>query len=1135
MSFIHLHNHSEFSPLDGMSQINQMVKAAKSLGMPGMAISDHGNMAGALDFFYACQKENIKPIIGMEGYITPFGIPHTDRKDKTNSHILLLAMNRQGYQNLMKLTTISYKRGVYYKPRIDWALLEEFNEGIITTTGCLGAELHNEYIRDGNVEGAEKAFQRFLSLFGNRFYAELQDHGAPEFKEYNDWLAGVANRYGVPMIATNDSHYISKDDVIPHDLMLCIGTGSKYTDEERFRMHGDSYYIKSESEMQKLFSEYKGAISNTLELASRCELDLTDKKFHLPHFEIPDNQTDNEYLGKITKAGFVARYGEREDKLNISSVLVSDKQKAHPDLTFKKLNERLNYELGIIAKMKFSTYFLIVNDIIQFCRDNNIWYNIRGSAAGSLVAHCLGVTDVEPISNDLFFERFLNPDRVSMPDIDMDFEHSRRQEVIEYTINKYGADKVSQIATFGTMQTRNAIRDCFRVMRIPLNETNRLLGFLPTNPNQALDLSGALEKIPEIKAAYNSNSDIKKAFDAAIRLEGTVRNVGTHAAGIVIADKPLVEYVPLMNVKGGGSMMTQFEMGKLESIGLLKMDYLGLKTLTLMHKVCDRINKEYGLDFNLENIPIHDDSIYKLLKTGRTLGVFQLESQGMTQVITQMKPTAYDNIVAAVALFRPGPLEYIPTYIKRFHGEAEVEYRHPDLEKSLGSTMGIMIYQEQVLSIASDIAGYSKAEADMIRKAVGKKDIPGLLKHKEKFISGAISKGYSKELGEGIWIDIEYFSRYGFCKSHAADYAKLTCQTAYLKAKYPVEFMTEYLNVEYADGEKVEQIFKECRAIGIKVLAPDVSVSSTEFDVIYPSSISFGLKAVKGVGEDVIKKMVDARSGLFSNFEGFVYGSNLPTRTLEPLIKAGACDKLGQRSKLLKEVAGLTKATKAKSKAKMVGQDMAVDITSDDLVEPQGALTLTDLEDEKETLGFYFNEHPTYGRITEMNATHNSSSIKELQKGDTINVAGVVKSVREITTKTGKQMAFALIEDATGQIDLTIFPKQWDQYKEILIIGSVLRFSGKYDDIGKNPKMLVDLITDQPNKLVVSTPKSLERLYIFIPNSQRDKEGAIVLIGNMAESFFGNKLLSIVVGQQIIDTEYKVSDDILLETLQLLH
>lgn len=1125
MNFIHLHNHSEYSTLDGASQVKDLPKAAKKLGQAGIALTDHGTMSGVLDFYKACEKEGIQPIIGMEGYITPFGVPRAS-KDKTNSHLLLLAINQTGYKNLMKLSTAAHLDGFYFRPRMDWDILEQFNEGLITTTGCLGAELYGEWIKNGRYDKAEEAFKRFLRIFGDRFYAELQDHGGEEFQVYNSWLAETANRYGVPMIATNDSHYIGEDDVIPHDMLLCVQTGKKVSDVDRMRMEGGSYYIKSTEAMKANFGQYQGALSNTVDLAKRCKLDLTNKGFHLPTFEIPSKFTnEDEYLKELCLTGLKERY-VFEDEIAISNSPLLPLSFAEQKIKKSELIRQLNYELSVISKMGFSRYFLIVWDIIEFAKKNNIWFNVRGSAAGAITSYVLGLTDIEPISNGLYFERFLNPDRVSMPDIDMDFEHERRHEVIQYTIDKYGSDKVAQIATFGTMKAKMAIKDMCRVLGISISDAEKLAAFVPDTPNMPVSLDDIKEN-PNLIDFLGTNPLLQQAFDAAKRLEGTIRSVGTHPAGVVIADKPLTEYVPLMRVKGEESAMTQYEMGNLEAQGLLKMDYLGLTTLTLFRKVCERVNKKYKLHLDMDNIPIHSPEIYQLLKSGRTLGIFQMESQGMTQVLTQMKPDRYENIVAAVSLFRPGPLEYIPLYIKRMHGEVDIEYRHPDLAPFLGETMGIMIYQEQIMAIASGIAGYTKAESDTIRKAVGKKDKEALLKHEQKFISGAVAKGYTRALGEQIWKDIEYFARYGFNKAHAAVYAKIACQTAWLKANYPIEFMVEYFNIEFDDADKVKAAIQECKAVDIEVLPPSVNAGYADFEIEGGSKIRFGMKAIKGVGPDVVNnKIIANRNSPFISLRDFAERTGVLNGVAEPLIKAGACDSFGLRASLLKEVEAVTKSAKGKAKLAKAGQVMIEGIFDDDQMPVETVkqtITKDLLDGEMEVLGFYFNEHPEQKAVMDFHAPDKAKRLNEFHKGQACIVAGVIRKVKEITTKTQKQMAFVLIEDETGSIDVTVFPKTWDDYKDLLKEGAIIQVVGKYDDAGRNPKILADRILDKPNRLIVESEiisKPKEVFYLFLSS----QAGVVEMAVNLAQSFQGETPLAIVCDNRIIDFPIKIGN-----------
>jgi DNA polymerase III subunit alpha len=1135
VSFVHLHVHSEYSMLDGLGRVKLMAKRAKELEMPALALTDHGVMYGAIEFFDACNDAGVKPIIGIEAYLTKRGRRMQDKdntQDRSPHHLLLLAQDNEGYRNLMHMASLAQIDGFYYKPRIDHDTLAKYSAGVICTSGCPSAEIPR-LILGGQPDKARDIVKWYQDVFGDRFYMELQEHDIPEMAPLTPTLVQFAREMNIPLIATNDAHYVKREDATAHDLMLCIQTTTLYNDAKRMRMNNDSYYLKSEEEMRAIFDPIAPeAITNTVKLAERCSVSLKTKQFHLPNFKRPETYpSDADYLWALCKQGFEERYGITYDDgrpttdnggstdpssvlrppsgdddpidLTKRSSLALPSSANNPTLRPSALRERLKYELGVIVEMGFATYFLIVWDLIRFARENDIWWNVRGSAAGSMVSHVLGLTNLEPVSNDLLFERFLNPGRVSMPDIDMDFPDDQRNRLVDYTIKKYGKEQVAQIITFGTMAARAALKDVGRVLDLPLGEVSRLTSLVPAIPGKPVGLKDALEQVPDLKKIYESEDHLRDLYDKAILVEGSVRNAGTHAAGVVIADKPLIEYVPLHRLTGTPlseelNAITQFEMTHLEAIGLLKMDYLGLSMLTIMRKACELIQKRHGVTFTLNDIPIHEPSIYQLLSKGDVLGVFQVEGSGMRNLMLQMKPSRFENIVAAVSLFRPGPMEQIPTYIRRMHGEEPTTYRHPDLESALKETYAIIVYQEQIMRVARDIAGYSVGEADTIRKAVAKKNAEAMAKHKSKFRDGAIKKGYTAELADAIFADIEFFARYGFCKAHAADYAQITCQTAYLKANYTVEYMTALMTCEAGSVDKISALIADVKSHGIEIMPPSVNHSVADFSIedeettddrrpttkggqnpkskIKNPKIRFGLMAIKNVGTGPIEAIVKAREngGTFKTLDDFtrrVDMTQLNKRALEALIKVGAFDEFGPRHQLLAVIDQMVGMASQARKAAERGQFMMFDMMdagSDDtfIVLPTNVKEIPRkelLSYEKELTGTYVSEHPLAAQMGSLRdyITHTSNQLGEGDHAQKVVLAGVITMVRPHVSKNGKNMAFAELEDLYGRVELTIFPRTWEEYQDKIQREKIVVVWGKAEvREGTAPKLLVERVSD---------------------------------------------------------------------------
>ncbi|RIK25684.1 MAG: DNA polymerase III subunit alpha [Chloroflexi bacterium] len=753
--FVHLHVHSEYSLLDGLSRTKGLAARAKELGMPAVAITDHGTMFAAVEFHDACKSAGVKPIIGVEAYLAPRTMQDRDSKlDRSPYHLLLLAENETGYKNLLKISSIAQLEGFYQKPRVDKAVLEQLAQGVIATTGCLGAEIPT-LLAQGKTKQARDLVDWYRQIFKDRFYVELQEHGIPELSQINPELVRLAREFDLKLVATNDVHYIGKDDWSAQDILLCVQTGATVNQSDRMRMDGRDYWFKTADEMAAVWRAYPEALSTTLEIAERCNVDLSFKEYHLPLFPVPDNFAAENYLRALCEQGFQQRY---------------------PNATQEKI-DRLDYELGVIHKMGFDTYFLIVWDLTRHARAQGIWANARGSAAGSIVAYCLGITHLDPLEHNLIFERFLNPDRISMPDIDLDFPDDAREEMIRYTRNKYGNENVAQIITFGKMLAKAALRDVGRALDYPLSEVDRVAKLIPVGPGKTID--GALEEVKEFRELYETSEYLRKLIDNAKLLEGVARNASTHAAGVVVTDKPVIEYTPLHRPTRGddsGTPVTQFPMGDLEHIGLLKIDFLGLAHLTIVREACKLIRERHGIEYNLSNLPVEDAKAFELLSRGDVIGVFQVEGGGMKRVLMQMRPSKFDHIVATIALYRPGPMDNIPSYIARLHGQEPVAYRHPALEPILAETLGILIYQEQIIRIARDLCGYTGGEADTLRKAVGKKNKEAILKQREKFIHGAVTTGILPgEIAEKIFDDIEFFARYGFNKSHALTKVTAPC------------------------------------------------------------------------------------------------------------------------------------------------------------------------------------------------------------------------------------------------------------------------------------------------------------------------------------------------------------------------
>jgi DNA polymerase-3 subunit alpha len=1063
MSFVHLHVHSEYSLLDGLSKVDKLVERAKSLDMPALALTDHGAMFGSIAFYRAAKKAGIKPIIGMESYMAARSM--TDREpqyDSKSFHLLLLAENDTGYRNLLEIASASQLEGFYYRPRIDHEFLAQHSEGLISTTGCLSGEVPRA-LQAGQEQKAIELLDYYYEVFGpERFFFELQQHDIPELDEINKKLVELAKRYDGRFVATNDVHYVDPSDAELQDILLCIQTGSLQSEPDRMRMTDTSYYMRSPEEMRQLFGHIPGALDNTLWIAERCDVDLEFKGYHLPEFQVPEGHTPETYLRMLCEQGLKKRYGRHTDD--------------------EVVRDRLDYELNIIHEMGFDTYFLIVWDLCRYAQEHNIWYNARGSAAGSIVAYALEITMVDPIKHGLIFERFLNPGRVSMPDIDLDFQDDRRSELLEYTANKYGRDKVAQIITFGTLGARAAIRDVGRVKDIPLPEVDRVAKLVPNIPGKPVSISEALEEVPRFRELYDETSYLRDLIDTARQLEGVVRNAGTHAAGVIITDKPIVEYIPLHRATGSNQednpigAVTQFEMHILDSLGLLKVDFLGLSTLTVMARACELIKERHGVELDINSIPIDDPDTFELLGHGDVLGVFQVEGVGMRRYLMEMKPRELANVIAMVALYRPGPMEFIPTYIRRMHGMEQPSYRHPTLATIFEETYGIPVYQEQIMFAAMEMAGYSASEADGLRKAISKKNAKALARHRENFIRGAVENQIEKETAVAVFDDWENFARYGFNKAHAADYGVIAVQTAFLKTHYPLEYMIALLSVFKHDSDKVAIYIADCRRMGFNVLPPNVNSSEFDFSAEQTqegeSAIRFGLGAVKNVGHGAIETILKARdeSGPFESLEDFARRVDLRAvgkRALESLIRVGALDALGSRISMIDALDRISALSAAHFRASEVGQmtffgeetgvEDSLQLGTIEANVPKRRL----LRWEKELLGVYVSDHPITPHLDALTrvVTHFSAELPEAEHEQKVCIAGEVSHIRPYRTRSGREMGFVTLEDLQGTIELVIFNRVWKNVVEWLEPDTIVVAQGKVDSERGEPKILVDLLT----------------------------------------------------------------------------
>jgi DNA polymerase III subunit alpha len=1062
--YVHLHNHTQYSLLDGLTKVPALVDYVQEKGMEAVAITDHGTLSGVIEFYKEASAKGIKPIIGIETYLAARSF--TDKepsKDKPNFHLILLAMNNAGYQNLMALSTIANLEGYYYKPRIDRELLSKHNEGLICLSGCANSEV-GDALRQGQYEDAKKIAAWYKKVFGDRYYLELQDHGHPkhtsmwdEQERINAGLLKLSKELDIPGVVTCDAHYLEHKDQDAHEILLCVQTGSFLSDEKRMSLKDFELHVTDPKEViERWGKEHPDLILNSKAIADRCDVSIELGKILIPKFPVPKGETEESYLQKLVFQGLAFRYGgvsqEKAKKLSIAEA----RKILSPEVI-----ERAEYELSIISGMGFVGYFLIISDFINWGKAQGIVFGPgRGSAAGSVISYSLNITELDPLKYDLLFERFLNPDRVSMPDIDIDIQDNRRDEVIQYCVEKYGKDRVANIVTFGRMAARNAVRDVARVLQVPYAEADRLAKMIPP-PVQGrhIPLDKSLKEDQDLKQEYQTNEVSKRVFDLAVQLEGTIRSHGVHAAGVVIAPEDIVSYVPLERAQKG-VVATQYSMGPVDQLGLLKIDFLGLSNLSIINNALRIIRKVYGKNIDIHDIPLDDKKTFELFQRGDTTGVFQFESAGMKRYLKELQPSVFDDLIAMNALYRPGPMQFIDDYIARKHGKKEIVFEHPGLKAALENTYGVLVYQEQFMQVSKDMCGFTGGQADTMRKAIGKKQRDVMAKMKTEFVEGMVKhSGVTHQFAEDFWKRIETFADYGFNRSHSAPYAMVGFQTAYLKAHYPAAFMAALMTSDQDDLDRLAIEITECKHMGIEVLPPDINQSFVEFGVVPgENKIRFGMAAIKNVGVGVVEEILEARkTAKFENLEDFLtrVSSKVSNRkSMESLIKAGAFDMFEKRSTLLYNLDVILAYASRLQKEAISGQTDIFGDSSESLVK-QPSLQLQEPKEEpdareqliweRELLGLYLSQHPLeeFSAILEEQAV----PIKELKPeldGKSLSIGGVVSDIREITTKNGQKMAFVKIEDMDGETELVLFPNiygqtahLWQRDKVVLIKGKV--------------------------------------------------------------------------------------------------
>jgi DNA polymerase III subunit alpha len=1073
IDFVHLHVHTQFSLLDGAIRNDRLFSLAKTFGMKACAITDHGNMFGAVDFHFDAKKAGLKPIIGCEAYLAPKSrFDQKKVKGEDNAyHVVLLAMNEQGYKNLLKLISLAHTEGFYYVPRIDKEILRTYNEGLICLTACLKGEIPNAILKYDKAH-VNTLVDEYLSIFGDRLYFELQDNGIAEQKTINEGLIDLSRHYNVPIVATNDCHYLLREEHKAHELLLCIQTGKTMNDKDRLSFSSDHFYFKSPDEVSLAFSEYPEALSNTVAVAERCDLTI-DTAYHFPDFKVPEGMDLNDYFEELSRKGF-------DHRLPSIRSLYSE----FGERLMDEYRERLNYEIGVIRKTGFAGYFLIVADFINYAKTHDIPVGPgRGSAAGSLIAYALGITDIDPIKYDLTFERFLNPERISMPDIDVDFCKNKRDEVIRYVSEKYGKDNVAQIITFGTMKSKAAVRDVGRALGMPYAEVDKIAKLIVSTDR---GIEKAINEEPQVGDLYNTDPQVRELLDNAIVLEGLARHASTHAAGIVIANKHLSEYVPLYRGQHDETV-TQYHMKIIEKIGLIKMDFLGLETLTLIASVI-RLLKDEGIDIDMATLPLDDKQTFDLLASGDTSGVFQLESSGMKDLLMKLRPSKFDDIMPLIALYRPGPLNsgMVKEFIERKNNPGKVTYETPLLEGILKDTYGVIIYQEQIMKIAMVLANFSLKDADILRKAMSKKIPEELTKYRSQFIEGAKINKVPEAVAEKIYDVIVRFGEYGFNKSHSTAYGLISYQTAYLKAHYPVQYFAAMLTNEINDTDKMIKYITECRESGIEILPPDINKSAKAFTIV-ENKIRFGLSGVKNVGDAAIDSILQVRDEIgefnsFAHFMSTVDSRKANKKVLESLAKGGCFDSLGlKRSQILHLIREKSdKLTKKENKNGLLQMDMFGTST-----EPTTSFEIPNMEElshdeilngEKESLGFYFSNHPLqpYEHLIRQLTPYDSQNLKETDASDDVSIAGIVNAIKEITTKRGDRMAYLTLEDTKGIVEVIVFPDLFAKDfltiksgKPIMISGSLEKTEDGSPKIKAKAVSLLETLTQELGKIVI--------------------------------------------------------------------
>jgi DNA polymerase-3 subunit alpha len=1115
--FVHLHNHTQYSLLDGLTKIKPLVDFTKDNGMEAVAMTDHGTLSGAIDFYKEAHAAGVKPLIGIETYVA--ARKHTDKDpgiDKQRYHLVIIAMNNQGYQNLMRLSTIANLDGFYYHPRIDHDLLEKYNEGLIVTSACMSGEVGSA-LKDNNFKKAEEVAKWYKSVFGDRYYLEVQDHGhelnplhSTEQENINKQVLKLGKKLDIPVVVTCDAHYLKHEDQDAHEILLCVGTGSYLSDEKRMTLKDFPLHVEEpQNIIDRWGGDYPEVILNTKQVADRCNVEIELGKILIPKFPVPEGETENSYLTKLVYQGLAVAYLSDQTK----NTDIEEIKKLLP----QAVADRAKFELEIIDSMGFNGYFLIIWDFIKWGKGQGIVFGPgRGSAAGSIISYALRITELDPLKYDLLFERFLNPDRISMPDIDIDIQDTRRDEVIKYCVEKYGSDRVANIVTFGRMAARAAVRDVARVLQVPYADADRIAKLIPP-PVQGrhIPLEQSLVKDNELKAEYQKNSQARQVFDMAVRLEGTIRSHGVHAAGVVIAPDEIVKFVPL-EMAQKGVVSTQYPMGPIEELGLLKMDFLGLSNLTIIKNALRIIKKVYKVDIDVGSLPLDDQKSYELLGRGDTTGVFQLESAGMKRYLKDLKPSEFEDIVAMVALYRPGPMQFIDDFIGRKHGRKKIEYPHPSMENSLKNTYGILVYQEQVMQISKEVCGFSGGEADTLRKAIGKKNADLLAKMKDKMIEGGQKhSGIDREVMELFWKQLEDFAAYCFNKSHAACYGLVAYWTAYLKAHYPAAFMAALMTSDFDDTDRLAIEISECKHMGITVLAPDVNQSFHEFAVVphaenQEQEIRFGLDAIKNVGQGAVAEIIRAREeqGEFTSIVDFitkVNGRLVNRKVWESLIKSGALDRFGERGALL-EILDDILVTGAKlnknieeGQTDLFGSDESAVVPKLDIAIPEKSVLYSEheyLQWERQLLGLYLSSHPleAFDAILSEKAVPLGEVTPENDKKQAI-VGGTIADIRQITTKNGQAMAFVKLEDIAGdERELVVFPTVFKTSSDIWQRDKVILASGKINGTDKLGQAQTEakLLVDSAQIISLEDAKNYqpigERLKIKAPKKSKKTE-----------------------------------------------